>query len=82
MYIDPSTPSGFYYGFFPNFFYHSVGGIGVTDVKSLDSLSETTIARVSAARCSLTSTCRWPLKPGECVFLQVQREPVQGLARR
>jgi len=33
MYIDPSAPSGFYYGFFSNFFYHSVGGICVTDVK-------------------------------------------------
>jgi hypothetical protein len=33
MYIDPSKPSGFYYGFFSSFLYHSVGGVSVTDVK-------------------------------------------------
>jgi len=32
-YIDPSQPSSFYYGFFSNFFYHSVGGVTITDLK-------------------------------------------------
>jgi hypothetical protein len=32
-YLDPSRPSGLYYGFFSGYFYHSVGRVQLTDVK-------------------------------------------------